>query len=220
MAKFLLVLIFTGYFPLAVKAKILIEMDRTFIKGIRTVFLFLIASANTFSQDNNKIYACRNGIVNFISDAPLELIKASNNKLAGVLNITDRSFSFQVPVKAFDGFNSSLQKVHFNEDYLETDLFPNSTFRGRIIEEVDLTVPGSYNVRAKGKLSIHGVEIDRIVRCDLAITGNNIKVNTNFTVFIADHNITIPSILNQKIAKEVKVNVSFTFIPSAPSNEN
>jgi len=220
MAIFLLVLIFTGYLPLAVKAKILIEMDRTFIKGIRIVFLFLIASANTFSQDNKKIYACRNGIVNFISDAPLELIKASNNKLAGVLNITDRSFSFQIPVKAFDGFNSSLQKVHFNEDYLETELFPNSTFRGRIIEEVDLTIPGSYNVRAKGKLSIHGVEIDRIVRCDLAVTGNNIKVNANFTVFIADHNISIPSILNQKIAEEVKVNVSFTFIPSAPSSEN
>lgn len=205
---------------MAVKTKILIEMDRTFIKGIRIVFLFLFASSNIFSQSDEKIFVCRNGIVSFVSDAPLELIKASNTKLSGVLNITDRSFSFQVPVKAFDGFNSSLQKVHFNEDYLETELFPNSTFRGRIIEEVDLTIPGSYNVRAKGKLSIHGVEIDRIVRCDLTFTGNNIKVNSNFTVFIADHNISIPSILNQKIAKEVKVNVSFTFIPSSPSAEN
>ena len=173
-----------------------------------------MVSAYTFTQGNGKIYICRNGMVSIISDAPLELIKASNNSLAGVLNITDRSFSFQIPVKAFEGFNSSLQKVHFNEDYMETELFPNSTFRGRIIEEVDLTIPGSHIIRAKGKLSIHGIEIDRIVRCDLTVTGNNIKVNANFTVFIADHNISIPSILNQKIAKEVKVNVSFTFIPS------
>ena len=204
---------------MAVKAKTLTEMYKTYFKSIKIIFLFLSVSANTFPQGNDKIYICRAGLVSFISDAPLELIKASNNKLAGVLNIADRTFSFQIPVKAFDGFNSSLQKVHFNEDYLETELFPNSTFRGRIIEEVDLTIPGSYNVRAKGKLSIHGIEIDRIVRCDLTVTVNNIKVNANFTVFIADHNISIPSILNQKIAEEVKVNVSFTLIPSALSSE-
>jgi len=215
MAISLLALIYTGYLPWAVIAKILTEMGKMFLKSIKIVFLFLTVSANTFPQGNDKIYICRNGMVSFISDAPLELIKASNNSLAGVLNITDRSFSFQIPVKAFEGFNSNLQRVHFNEDYMETELFPNSTFRGRIIEEVDLTIPGSYTIRAKGKLNIHGIEIDRIVRCDLTVAANNIKVNANFTVFIADHNISIPSILNQKIAKEVKVNVSFTFIPSA-----
>lgn len=191
------------------------KMDRI-LRLISIIILSLIAPVNSHPQETHNILICRNGQVSFISDAPLELIKASSNKLAGVLNIDDRSFSFQIPVNSFEGFNSSLQKVHFNEDYLETEQFPNSTFKGRIIEEVDLTVPGNYNIRAKGKLNIHGIEIDRIVRCDLTVTGN-IKVSANFTVFIADHNITIPSILNQKIAREVKVNVSFTFIPSATS---
>ena len=53
---------------------------------------------------------------------------------------------------------------------METELFPNSTFKGKIIEEVDLSVPGEYKIRAKGKLNIHGVEIDRIVRCDLNVS--------------------------------------------------
>jgi len=34
---------------------------------------------------------------------------------------------------------------------METELFPYSTFKGRIIEEIDLSVPGQYKIRAKGK---------------------------------------------------------------------
>jgi hypothetical protein len=184
------------------------------IKGIVTILFLLTTIPGAFTQDKNQIYICRNGSVSFISDAPLELIKASNDKLSGALDVNDRSFSFQVPTKSFEGFNSSLQKVHFNEDYMETELFPNSTFKGKIIEEVDLTVPGEYKIRAKGKLNIHGIEIDRIIRCDLSVTDDKINVNAAFTVFIADHNISIPSILNQKIATEIKVDIRFTFEPA------
>ena len=190
------------------------------IKDIVTIIFLLTAIPDAFTQDKDQIYICRNGSVSFISDAPLELIKASNDKLSGALNVNDRSFSFQVPTKAFEGFNSGLQKVHFNEDYMETELFPNSTFKGKIIEEVDLTVPGEYKIRAKGKINIHGVEIDRIVRCDLRVSDNKIQVNAAFTIFIADHNISIPSILNQKIATEIKVNVDFTFEASEMQTGN
>ena len=183
-------------------------------KEILIILLILIASVNALTQSAGQTYICRNGNISFISDAPLELIKAVNEKLTGVLNANDRSFSFRVPIKDFEGFNSSLQRVHFNEDYMETELFPNSTFKGKIIEEVDLSVPGDYKIRAKGKLSIHGVEIDRIIRCDITTDKKQIKVYAAFTVFIADHNISIPSILNQKIAEEIKVDVTFTLSPS------
>jgi hypothetical protein len=161
-------------------------------------------------QEKGSIYTCRNGQASFLSDAPLEMIKASSKNLTGAINISDRSFSFLVPTRTFEGFNSSLQKTHFNEDYMETDTYPNSTFKGKIIEEVDLSVPGTYKVRAKGKMYIHGVENDRIVRCDLIVSENKIDVNASFTVFLADHKISIPSILNQKIAEEIKVEISFS----------
>jgi hypothetical protein len=182
-------------------------------RGILISVSLLLNIALFSTRANSQIYICRNGRVSFLSDAPLEMIKASNGNLSGVLNISDRSFSFQVPTKNFEGFNSALQKVHFNEDYMETELYPNSTFKGKIIEEVDLSVPGVYRIRAKGKLFIHGVEIDRIIRCDLTVTDKKIDVTADFTVFIADHNISVPSILNQKIASEIKVNVRLVFIP-------
>ena len=188
-------------------------------KGIELILFLLITSTNAFTQSIEKTFICRNGHISFISDAPLELIKASNEKLTGALNASDRSFSFRVPIKDFEGFNSSLQRVHFNEDYLETELFPTSTFKGKIIEEVDLGARGEYKIRAKGKLSIHGVVIDRIIKCDLIVNNGQINVSASFTVFIADHNISIPSILNQKIAKEVKVDVRFTLLPSEQQTE-
>lgn len=165
-------------------------------------------------QENGKIFTCRNGQASFLSDAPLEMIKASSRNLTGAINLKDRSFSFLVPTKTFEGFNSSLQKTHFNEDYMETETYPNSTFKGKIIEEVDLSIPGTYKIRAKGKMNIHGIENDRLVRCDLVVGEGKIDVRASFTVFLSDHNITIPSILNQKIAEEIKVEISFTLTPS------
>lgn len=179
-----------------------------------TTLLTCIVLISAF-QNKSVIYICKNGKADFLSDAPLEIIKASTKNLSGALNITDRSFSFSIPTKTFEGFNSSLQKVHFNEDYMETELYPNSTFKGKIIEEVDLSVQGEYKIRAKGKMNIHGVEFDRIVRCDLIVGENKIDVKAVFTVFLADHNISIPSIVNKKIAEEIKLDIQLTLTPSA-----
>ncbi len=189
-------------------------MKRNKIRVLLTIYLLFGTVTIISSQNKSVIYTCTNGQAAFLSDAPLELIKASTKNLSGAINISDRSFSFLIPTKTFEGFNSSLQRVHFNEDYMETELYPNSTFKGKIIEDVDLKVPGVYRIRAKGKMYIHGVENDRIVRCDLAVDDNKIDVQANFTVFLTDHNISIPSIVNQKIAEEVKLDIKLTLIPS------
>jgi len=189
-------------------------MPKNKLKIIASVFFLFFALVLSSFQTNPSIYVCRNGQVSFLSDAPLEMIKATTNSLSGAINLTDRSFSFLIPTKTFEGFNSNLQRTHFNEDYMESDIYPNTTFKGKIIEEVDLSVPGNYQIRAKGKMNIHGVENDRIVKCNLVVGGNKIIVKASFTVFLEDHNISIPSIVNQKIAEEIKLDVSFTLIPS------
>jgi hypothetical protein len=189
-------------------------MNKNTFKTIAKTFLFSGIVIFSSFQDKPIIYICKSGQVNFLSDAPLEMIKASSKSLSGVLNLSDRSFSFLIPIKTFEGFNSSLQRTHFNEDYMESELFPTSTFKGKIIEEVDLTKPGTYQIRAKGKMNIHGIENDRIVKCILVIGENKIDVKASFTVFLEDHNISIPSIVFQKIAEEIKLDISFVLLPS------
>ena len=173
------------------------------------IILLLTSFGFTAIGQNSSVYSTRNGKAYFLSDAPLELISATSQSLIGVLNTGDRRFSFSIPVGTFEGFNSSLQQTHFNEDYLETNKYPQATFKGKIIEEVDLGTEGNYRIRAKGKLDIHGLENDRIIRCDLSVEPGSITVKAEFTVFLDSHDIKIPSIVNQKIAEEILVRIDF-----------
>ena len=94
---------------------------------------------------------------------------------------------------------------------MEAKSYPVSTFSGKIIEQVDLFKNGSYSVRAKGKLNIHGVEQERIIKVQLRIQDGTIFAETNFTILLQDHNITIPKVVFQKIAEEIRVVASVEF---------
>jgi polyisoprenoid-binding protein YceI len=157
------------------------------------------------------IYLITKGQVQIRSEASMELINASSEKLKGALDNTERSFAFSVDIPSFDGFNSPLQKEHFNENYMESKKFPKATFAGRIIEEDDFTRDGTYTLRAKGKLNVHGVERERIIKGDLVVKKGFIQLRSNFTVLLADHNIKIPRIVYEKLASEIKVTINADF---------
>jgi hypothetical protein len=157
-------------------------------------------------------YTCNNGKILLLSDAPLEIIKAGSNKLRGILNTNDQQFAWSVDIKSLHGFNSPLQQEHFNENYLESEKYPKAEYTGRIIEKVDFQTDGVYNVRAKGQFTVHGVTQERIVKTRLDIKGGKIKIHSEFTVLLAEHNITIPRIVYQKIANEVNVTVDADLI--------
>ncbi len=173
------------------------------------IFIFPLIIHTSHAQQEELFYTS-SGKISFTSDAPLEVIKAGSDELSGILNLTDRSFSFSIPMSSFQGFNSSLQRTHFNENYLETEKYPKSTFNGKIIEEVDFKSPGTLKIRAKGKLHIHGFEQDRIIRCTIKIGPGVINVDAEFNVPLEDHDIAIPSIVQQKIAEFIDVRIQFT----------
>ncbi len=158
-------------------------------------------------QVRAQIFQTQNGKIQFKSDALLEIIEAKTDKLRGAINVENRTFAFTVPVQSFKGFNSALQQIHFNENYLESDVFANATFVGKIIENIDFTKDGNYTVRAKGKLTIHGIEQERIIKSILVIKNGNLDIESAFTVLLQEHNILIPKIISQKIAEEIFVRI-------------
>ena len=170
------------------------------------IFFIILLSASSYVNAPN-LFSARTGTISFTSDAPLELIKANSDQLRGWLNAETRQFSFNIDMKTFKGFKVSTQKKHFNETYLESDKCPQATFDGKIIENIDLRRDGLYNVRAKGNLFIHGVVQERIIKCNLTIKNGLANVKSNFIVLLADHNIAIPKILEQKLASDIKVEV-------------
>ena len=158
--------------------------------------------------NGQSLFRCENGVVNFKSDAPLEVIQAKSNKLRGAIDTTKQTFAWTVDVKTFEGFNSPLQREHFNENYMESKKYSKASFSGKIIEDIDFKKNGIYTIRAKGQLSIHGVEQERIIKSQLEVNGNKLRVQSTFTVLLTDHNITIPKVVYQKIAEEISVTVT------------
>jgi len=157
-----------------------------------------------------QVFSTNNGKVQFRSDAPLELIKASSDQMKGKLDLSRKLFAFSIPVSTFEGFNNPLQKEHFNENYMESNLHPNATFSGKIIEDIDFSTPRKYTVRAKGNLVVHGVSQERIIKSELTITETGCSILSNFTVLLADHQIPIPKVVHEKLASEIKVEVKAT----------
>jgi hypothetical protein len=179
----------------------------------KTGYCLILFLACSFRLEAQK-FSVTLGKVDFASRAELELIKASSTELIGIIDTSTNKVAFKVSNKSFQGFNSGLQRQHFNDKYMESHVYQSSTFTGKIIEQVDYSQSGTYDVRVKGELEIHGQKQMRIIKGKLTIRNNSISIETTFPVPLADHNISIPKIVSQKIATEIEVNITATLIPT------
>lgn len=170
------------------------------------ISMMLLFFTYNLSGQKTKL-TCKDGFAEFISEAPLEIIKAHSEKLTGVLDTTNHSFTFAVPSSSFYGFNSPLQRDHFNLNYMESEKYPNTTFTGKIIEPIDYSKKGVYDVRAKGQLTIHGITQDKIVKAKLSISNSTILVESGFSVNLSDFDINIPKVVKEKVALDIVVNI-------------
>jgi hypothetical protein len=157
-----------------------------------------------------------NGKVTFTSKAPQETITARSNRLTGLLNPADQTFAFIVDINTFDGFNSPMQKVHFNENYMETTKYPKSRFYGRIIENIDFDKVQQEVIRAKGYLEIHGIRKTRIIQVNLIRKNGVLFYSSKFNLSLWDYEITIPRIVHQKLSDLIEVHVEGTIQKQNP----
>ena len=151
-----------------------------------------------------QIYATNDGLVHFISEAPLEIIEARSDQMQGLIDLEKKVFAFKLYIKSFEGFNNPLQQVHFYENYMEVNDFPIATFKGKLLEPVH---KGKGLYRAKGKLEIHGRSVERIIEVKLDMVDGEIEYTSSFTVPLEDHDIELPQIVYQKIAEVIRVRV-------------
>jgi hypothetical protein len=183
------------------------------MKRVPIFILFLLSGTTSLLSQGGKIFSITSGKIAFQSDAPYELIKASSDALVGLIDISKKTFAFKVRMQTFEGFNSALQKEHFNENYIESNKYPEATFSGKIIEDIDFTKDGTYTVRAKGNFTLHGIPQERIIKSDLTIKEGKMSVKSTFTVQLSDHNIPIPKVVKDKLATEIKVDVACQLQP-------
>lgn len=179
--------------------------------NLHILFVLPLLLLSGLAPAQEKAYTTVSGSVFFRSDAKLEKIEAKSTALKGILKPGTGEFAFSILINSFDGFNGELQKEHFRENYMETDRFPKASFEGRMIEKEDVSRSGNYDIRAKGMLNIHGVAMERIIKVNIISSESQIKVRAIFSVFLNDHAILIPKVVQQKIAEEIYVEVDAVF---------
>lgn len=177
---------------------------------IGLLLLINVSVQDAVAQD---IYFVQKSKVEFNSNAPNEIIKAASDKLEGVVDIAKRQFVYKVDVRSFQGFNIPLQQEHFNENYMESSRYPDIIFSGKIIEDINLKEDGEYDIRAKGKLKVHGKAVDRILKVHVSMQNGLMSISSQFDVQLAAHDIKIPRLVNDKLATEVLVNINALLMP-------
>jgi hypothetical protein len=177
--------------------------------SLLSLFLIFLLTAN------GQKYITKNGYIGFFSHTPLEDIKADNNQAASIFDTSTGEIVFQVLIRSFR-FEKALMEEHFNENYLESDKFPRSTFAGRIINlsEVDFSKNGVYDVTVEGDLTIHGVTKKVSATGTVEITSGGINANSKFMIVPEDYNIKIPNVVRNNISKTIEVTVLMKYLPA------
>lgn len=171
----------------------------------------LVATSVSFAQD--KFYT-KTGKVNFYSKAPLEEIDGKNKTVTAVLDSKSGAIQFAVQMKGFE-FEKELMEQHFNENYVESDTYPRSEFKGSIGNnaEINYSKTGTYTAKVKGKLTLHGVTRDVESVATLKINDNSIDASSTFNVLLSDFKISIPSLVKDKVSNNVKIVVDCNLQP-------
>jgi hypothetical protein len=173
------------------------------------LFTLLIMIAAATGEASAQKYVAKQGQISFFSDAAMEDIEALNKKVVSIFNASTGDIAFSLNVKDFH-FDQSLMEEHFNEKYMESEKYPKSTFQGKITG-FSLSEKQQQQVRAVGKLTIHGVTHDVDLPGTLTIADDKISMQAKFPVKLVDYKVEIPKLLWQKIAEEVAVTISIDY---------
>jgi len=174
------------------------------------VIIICVAATAGYGQK----YITKNGYIRFYSETPMEKIEAHNRQVNSALDIATGDFVFKVLIKSFE-FEKALMQEHFNENYMESDKFPDATFTGKIANQsaIDFTKDGKYDAEVEGDLKIHG-EIKKVKEKGIfEISGGKIIGKAVFMVHLADYKIKIPNTVVNNIAEDIQVTVEVNLEP-------
>ena len=187
-------------------------MSRNFSKVSMVVMLLAAALFSNAQEDKYAdTYSCKTGMVHFFSATAMENIDATSNSSLCILNTKSKKVVVKIKQSGFL-FKDKLMQEHFNENYMESEKYPYASLDMEIVENLDYTKEGSYDVTLKGTIEMHGVKKEREIKGKLTVkNGGPATATAVFMVKLADHNIKIPSVVGANIAEDVKVDVNFVF---------
>ena len=175
------------------------------------VLILLFTVALSVSNDSSEKVICRQGSVSFFSYTSVENIKAQNNQVSSIIDFENSKIAVSMLMNAFV-FEKALMREHFNESYIESDIYPKATFEGEILD-FDPAMQGSQIKIVKGTFTMHGVSEELEIKTKIEKSGNNLTLSGNFETLVESYDINIPPLLAGNIAKTISVDFEFEYEP-------
>ena len=167
---------------------------------MRLILICLLFSTQLIAQQ----YYTNKGKVSFFSEAPIENISAINEDVSAIVDSQTGGFAFRLKIEDFT-FPNSLMQEHFNESYLESEMYPLSTFTGNIDNFLDLDLSTKQNLVVNGSLAMHGISKYAQMKATAQMINDELHISSTFDVTLEDYNIDIPKIMMYKIAEVIQV---------------
>jgi polyisoprenoid-binding protein YceI len=183
---------------------------------MKNLFSFLLLTIGLTGSSFGQKYFTKAGKINFdaTSASSPEKIEGVNRTVTCVLDAKTGNIQFSMLMKSFE-FEKALMEEHFNENYIESEKFPKAEFKGTISDNasVNYTKDGTYSVKVKGKLSMHGETKDVETTGKITIQGGKISATADFTVQLSDFKVSIPGLVADKVSKTAKIIVNCSLEP-------
>jgi hypothetical protein len=177
------------------------------------VLIGILILSGTIASAQDKFFT-KNGRISFVSKGNIETIEANHKSITCVLDTKTGNVQFSVLMRGFE-FRKALMQEHFNENYVESDKFPRSEFRGQIVNNSAITynTDGVYDAKVKGKLTIHGVTKDIEADGKVTVKGGRPVANATLEILLSDYKISIPSVVKENINNNVTITIDCPMEP-------
>ena len=174
------------------------------MKKLFLVF-FISISINNFGQK----MISRTGEIKFDATVPnaVDNVAAVDNSATSIFDKSNGDFVVQAMVKSFK-FKSPLMQEHFNENYMESDKFPKTTFKGKILKFDQKS--GTYDV--EGDLTIHGVTNKIKTKMNVTTSDAKVSVSGTFNVLLKDYKLSVPALAKKSLSETAKISVKIDLV--------
>ncbi|MBQ4819417.1 YceI family protein [Aquimarina sp. MMG016] len=177
----------------------------------KIIILILLLITITGFDTTSDQFMTRQGQVSFFSYTSVENIEAKNNQVLSIIDFAKGEIAVSMLMNAFV-FKKSLMHEHFNESYIESDLYPKATFEGKIIDFEPLAT-GVQTKMVKGNLTIHGITKEVEIKTTIENTNGTYRLIGDFEATVKDFDIKIPPVLAPNIAKTISIQFRFEYQP-------
>jgi len=176
---------------------------------ITLFLLFFLTIISGFSQNR---YFTKTGLISFSAGTAVEDVDAVNKSVTSVFDLTTGQIEFAVLIKGFE-FKRGLMQEHFNENYMESEKYPKSAFKGKFddVAKINFKKDGAYPTMVKGTLDIHNIKKEVSVPGTIKVENGVISSDATFKISLEDFEIKIPGAVKDKISPTVEIHVNCVY---------